>query len=124
MSEFGIRGNGLSGENFQFEMAPLPRSAVRILSSLIVDFSILLQLNVVLFHLNLVVHKYKRQIILSLLRRRLKFCSSAFEASSGHGLADTWKRKLDTIVSCRIRYVETPKKVIRLQLYRIRGNVV
>ena len=76
-----------------------------------------------LLYLNLV-YKYKRQIILSLLRRCLKLCSSAFEASSGHGLADTWKRKLDTIVSSRIRYVETPKKIIRLELYRIRGNVV
>ena len=46
----------------------------------------------------------------------------ALEASSGHGLADTWKRKLDTIVSCRIRYVETQKEIIRLELYRIRGN--
>ena len=58
------------------------------LSSLTVGFSVLLQLNVVLFHLNLIVCKYKRQIILSLLRRRLKLCSSAFEALSGHGLTD------------------------------------
>ena len=37
-------------------------------------------------------------------------CISALEASSGQGLADTWKRKLDTIVSCRNRYVEAQKK--------------
>ena len=122
MSEFAIRGNRLSEKNFQLKMAPLQRSAVCILSSLIIGFSVLLQLNDVLLYLNLTVYKYERQKILSLIRRHLKLCNSAFEASSGHGLAETWKRKLETIVSYRIRHVKTPKKIIRLQFYRIRGN--
>ena len=56
--------------------------------------------------------------MLLLHRRRLELCRkiysyriSALEASSEHELTDTWKRKLDTIVSCRIRYVETPKRL-------------
>ena len=129
VSEFGVRGNSLSGKKIQFRMVPVPRSAVCTLNLLIVAFSVLLQLNVVLFYLNVIVYKYKRKRMLLLLRRRLELCCkinlyriSALEASSGHELTDTWKRKLDTIISCCIRYVETPKKDIRLELYRIRGN--
>ena len=68
MSEFGLRGNRLFGGNSQLKMAPLPRNAVCILSSLIVGLSVRLQLNVILFYLNPIVYQYKRQIILSLLR--------------------------------------------------------
>ena len=40
----------------------------------IVGFSVLLQLNVVLFYLNVIVYKYERKRMLLLLRRRLQLC--------------------------------------------------
>ena len=79
MSEFGVRGNRVSGKNVQFKMVPLPRSGVFLLSSLILGFSVLLQLNVLLFYLNLIVYKYKRQIILSLLKRCLNYAFPRLE---------------------------------------------
>ena len=74
MSKFGVRGNRLSGKKIQFQMAPVPRSAVCTLYLFIVGFSVLLQLNVVLFYLNVIVYKYKGKRMLLLLRRCLELC--------------------------------------------------
>ena len=40
----------------------------------IVGFSVLLQLNVVLFYLKVIAYKYKRKRMLLLFRRRLELC--------------------------------------------------
>ena len=59
-------------------MAPVPRSAVCTLYLFIVGFSVLLQLNIVLFYLNVIVYKYKRKRMLLLLRRRLELCRKIY----------------------------------------------
>ena len=65
MPKFVIRGNRLSKEDFQFKMAP-PLGVQCWVPA--VCFPVLLQLIDIVFYLNLIVYKYKRQRVRSLLR--------------------------------------------------------